>query len=257
MCPTPANDIIPAAYLGSYDPNNICTNYLGDPGGSPGATPNVMQVDLPANATLVVVIQEANAGLPGCSGYTVQVEGLVGNGSGSAICPPAPTAVSRKTHGAAGTFDIPLPLTGTVGVEDRIGNGGVAGNHTIVLTYPSSPAGATATVAARNPSAATGSVSNVTISGNDMIVTLANVSDQQVLTLSTSGGSVSPAVVPIGFLVADVNGNHTVSASDIAQVKAEAGPVTGANFRSDLNVSGDVNATDISITKAKAGGTIP
>jgi hypothetical protein len=256
-CPTPANDIIPAAYLGSYDPNNICTNYLGDPGGSPGAVPNVMQVDLPANATLVVVVQEANAGLAGCSGYTVTVEGLVGNGSGTATCPPPPTAVSRKTHGGAGTFDIPLPLTGPVGVEDRVGNSGVAGNHTIVLTYPTSPAGATAAVVARNPSGATGSVSNVTINGNDMIVTLANVSDQQVLTLSATGGNVSPAVVPIGFLVGDANGNHSVSASDIAQVKAQAGPVTGANFRSDVNTTGDVNATDISITKAKAGGTIP
>jgi hypothetical protein len=165
--------------------------------------------------------------------------------------------VSRKTHGAAGTFDIPLPLTGTAGVENRIGNGGNPGNHTIVLTYPSSPAGATASVVARNPSAATGVVSNVTVNGNDMIVDLANVSDPQVLTLSVSGGNVSPAVVPIGFLVGDVNGSHSVTASDIGQVKAQAGPATGLSFRSDMNASGDVNATDISITKSKAGNTIP
>ena len=29
------------------------------------------------------------------------------------------SAVSRKTHGAAGTFDVPLPLTGPPGVESR------------------------------------------------------------------------------------------------------------------------------------------
>ncbi len=33
------------------------------------------------------------------------------------------SAVSRKTHGAAGTFDINLPLSGTVGVECSLGGG--------------------------------------------------------------------------------------------------------------------------------------
>jgi hypothetical protein len=90
-----------------------------------------------------------------------------------------------------------------------------------------------------------------------LIVTLANVSDQQVLTLNVGGPNLPTAVVPIGFLVGDANANRTVSASDIAQVKAQAGPTTAANFRSDMNASGDVNATDISITKARAGGTLP
>src|SRR5205807_4041157 len=54
------------------------------------------------------------------------------NGSGGAAtggqsytaqpCAPVPSsAVSRKVHGAAGTFDVPLPLTGNVGVECRSG----------------------------------------------------------------------------------------------------------------------------------------
>ena len=42
-------------------------------------------------------------------------------------------AVSRKTHGAGGTFDISLPLTGTVGVECR--SGGATGDYQIVLTF--------------------------------------------------------------------------------------------------------------------------
>src|SRR5260370_222130 len=33
--------------------------------------------------------------------------------------PIAQSAFSRKTHGAAGTFDVPLPLTGNVGIECR------------------------------------------------------------------------------------------------------------------------------------------
>jgi hypothetical protein len=43
------------------------------------------------------------------------------------------SAVSRKTHGGAGTFDIPLPLTGTPGVECR--SGGAGGDHTFVITF--------------------------------------------------------------------------------------------------------------------------
>ena len=35
------------------------------------------------------------------------------------VAPVAQSAVSRKTHGAAGDFDVPLPLTGNVGVECR------------------------------------------------------------------------------------------------------------------------------------------
>jgi hypothetical protein len=257
-----SGNIIPAAYLGSYTPpgvgtgTNICTNYLGDAGGSP-TTSNSFSVNIPANATLAVVVQEANASQPAGSTYSVQVAGLVGTSAGSGVCPPAPTAVSRKTHGAAGTFDISLPLTGNIGVENRTGNGGAPGNHTIVLTYPSSPTGATATVVARNPSAAAGSVSNVTVSGNDLIVTLANVTDKQVLTLSATAPGQASAVVPIGFLAGDVNGNKTVSSSDISQVKAQAGITGPGNFRSDINASGDINTTDISITKASSGATIP
>src|SRR6202035_769391 len=52
---------------------------------------------------------------------------VVGNTScpASGIVPVS--AVSRKTHGSAGTFDVDLPLIGQPGVEDR--TGGASGNH--------------------------------------------------------------------------------------------------------------------------------
>ena len=43
------------------------------------------------------------------------------------------TAVSRKTHAGAGTFDFDLPLTGPPGIESR--TGGANGDHTIVFTF--------------------------------------------------------------------------------------------------------------------------
>jgi hypothetical protein len=52
------------------------------------------------------------------------------------LTPSAPftvaSAVSRKTHGSAGAFEIPLPLSGPVGVENRLA--ATTGAHTIVAT---------------------------------------------------------------------------------------------------------------------------
>ena len=50
---------------------------------------------------------------------------------GGTLVPTA--AVSRKLHGAAGPFDIPVPLTGPIGVECR--DGGPTGDYQIVLTF--------------------------------------------------------------------------------------------------------------------------
>ena len=44
------------------------------------------------------------------------------------------SAVSRKTHGDAGTFDLPLPLSGNPGIECR--SGGADGEYQVVVTFP-------------------------------------------------------------------------------------------------------------------------
>ncbi len=83
--------IIPVAYLNNYIPptvgntGTICTNYLGDPGGSPN-TVNSFSVDVPAMETLLVVVEEANAAQTPGAPYTVEVSGLVGNGVGPGPC---------------------------------------------------------------------------------------------------------------------------------------------------------------------------
>ena len=98
-CPNATNAIITVAYLGSFDPTNLCTNYLGDPGGSPAQT-NSFQVDVPANGNLLVNVQEITAGA-GCSGYSVTISGLVGNTSGPGPCgvaaTPTPTPIPTPT----------------------------------------------------------------------------------------------------------------------------------------------------------------
>src|SRR5207237_10578932 len=79
-------------------------------------------------------------------------------------------AVSRKTHGTAGMFDITLPLTGTkVGVECR--KSGSSRVFTVMITFPSAVhvESASATPDAKAPGA-TGSVSSFSV--NSKVVTV-------------------------------------------------------------------------------------
>ena len=64
------------AYLGSYDPLNICTNYLADPGLSSGIPPSpvTMSFDVPAGETLVMVVHTTNPGESGCQ-YELTLSG--------------------------------------------------------------------------------------------------------------------------------------------------------------------------------------
>jgi hypothetical protein len=194
----------------------------------------------------VVIHYEAPPPTGGDYGPIFMADNLVITPFGSSS---TPTVVSQKPHGRSGVFSIDMPLTGASGVEDR--SGGANGSFTIVFSYPTSPAGATATVTAHNPVTGTGSVSRVTYNGNDMIVYLTRVSDQQILTLSTSGGTVAPVSVPIGFLVGDVDGDRVVTQNDSLIVKGQNGQtVTSANFRSDVVVNGTINSQDVKASSA-------
>jgi len=64
------------AYLGTFDPNVICTHYLADPGLSTGVPPTAtnMSFVVPAGQTLTVVVMTTNPGESGCP-YTVTVLG--------------------------------------------------------------------------------------------------------------------------------------------------------------------------------------
>jgi hypothetical protein len=167
-------------------------------------------------------------------------------------------AVSRKTHGAAGTFDVELPLTGSVGIECR--SGGAGGNHTFVFTFINNVVSGNATV-----TSGVGTVSGPpTFSGNTMTVNLTGVSDVQQITVTLSNvtdcfGSVLPDTpVTAAMLIGDTTANRTVNASDVAQVKGQAGvPVTTSNFREDVTVNGSINASDVGLVKANVGHSLP
>ncbi|MEP6811327.1 MAG: dockerin type I domain-containing protein, partial [Chthoniobacterales bacterium] len=176
----------------------------------------------------------------------------------SSPCTPfqVASAVSRKTHGTAGDFDIPLPLSGEPGLESR-SNGGT---HTIIVAFSNPPVSGNAAV-----TLGTGSVAGApTFSGNSMTINLSGVADLQKITVTLSNVTDSFAqVMPdislsMNVLTGDTNGNKSVSSSDVAQTKSQIGqPLTSANFRSDANVSGSISASDIALVKANVGHSVP
>jgi len=87
------NFIFTAAYLGTFDPNDICTNWIADEGQSPGpgnTTPFSFNIE--DGQTFVLVVSEVTANA-GCPSYTMTVSGLCGSG----IPTPTPTATATPT----------------------------------------------------------------------------------------------------------------------------------------------------------------
>src|SRR5438477_6229602 len=85
-------------------------------------------------------------------------------------------AVSRKTHGTAGMFDITLPLTGTkVGVECR--KSGSSRVFTVIITFPTAVTVESVSVTPDSKApGATASVSSSSVSGHLVTVHLTGVS---------------------------------------------------------------------------------
>jgi len=233
----------------------ICNNYLGDPGGSPALnSTNTFSVDIPANQTLVVVVEETNLAQPAGSTYTLQVSGLVGNGMGSGPCPPTAnlvSAASRVTHGTAGTFDINMPLAGPSGIEDRL-----VSNYTAVFTFDIPVTSGTVSVMS-----GTATVGAITFSGNEMRANLSGVADVQTVVLHTediNGDGQPHGDVPFGFLGGDVDGTRVVGKPDANSVATNQGNVTAANFRNDVNADGKIkNNSDGKLVKQRKGNSLP
>ncbi|MEO5721043.1 MAG: dockerin type I domain-containing protein [Chthoniobacterales bacterium] len=168
------------------------------------------------------------------------------------------SAVSRKVHGAEGSFDIPLPLTGTRGVECR--SSGVGGTHTFVVTFSNTVISGNASVSSGKGSLAGAPAFN----GNTMTINLTGVADIQTIAVDLSsvtdrfGQVLAGAAISADMLIGDVNASRSVNSTDIGQTKAQSGATTtAANFRTDINASGGVSATDTAQVKASAGHALP
>ncbi len=199
------------------------------------------------------------------------VDDILVTGQSTLPCPtPTPTppmvvsAVSAKTHGGAGTFNVDLPLTGSPGIECR--SGGLTNDHTIVVTFDG-PVAITGTPQAEL-TAGTGCVGTggtcdmsgtVSISGNTVTIPLTNVTNAQVINVRLNGvntpsaGVSNDVTIPMRVLLGDTNGDTQVDSSDITQTKSRLGQtVDGTTFRSDVNVNGSISSADVSLVKSQS-----
>jgi Concanavalin A-like lectin/glucanases superfamily/Putative Ig domain/Bacterial Ig domain/Matrixin len=219
----------------------------------------------PANAPLTLGKAEALASL---NGYLDEVEifsraltgpelaGIYYAGRFGKCTPPLQlsSAVSEKTHGGAGTFDVPLPLTGPLGIECR--SGPVEGEHKLVFTFSNAVVSGNASVFS-----GTGSVSgSPTFAGKTMSVNLTGVTNAQQITVKLSGVTdavaqvLADTTVSMNVLLGDVNANRLVNSTDTSLVQAQSGqPVSASNFRKDVNANGLIDSTDTSIVQSKSG----
>ena len=171
------------------------------------------------------------------------------------------SAVSRKTHGSAGDFDVDLPLTGQPGIECR--TGGSSGDHTVIVTFDV-PVGVT-NVTVTPGNGGTGSVAptnGFSVNNSQVTVNLTNVSNAQTLTINligvAGGGKSGNVSIPMSVLAGDTTANGAVNSSDIAQTQSQSGQVvTFSNFREDVTVNGEINSSDIAFVQAHSGTGLP
>jgi hypothetical protein len=170
--------------------------------------------------------------------------------------PTSPVALSRKSHGEAGPFNINLPLTGPPGIECR--SGGANKDYQIVVLFPSAITCSNIVV-----TSGTGSVTNFSGNGsNAFTINLTGVTSAQSIAVTlfglNDGSSANDLVVPMRNLVGDTTGNGIVSNADVSTVKAQVSTtVTTSTFRSDVNASGAISNVDVNETKAQVGASAP
>jgi CSLREA domain-containing protein len=171
-------------------------------------------------------------------------------------------AVSRKTHGSVGVFDVNLPLAGTkVGVECR--KGGSSHVFKVILTFPVAvTVGSVSVTPDPNAPGATASVSSFSVNSKVVTVNLTGVSNAQriVITLLgvSDGTNTNDVDVPMGILFGDTNNTGSVASNDVTLTQSKVGQIVGAtNFREDVTLDGSINSTDVQTVQSKVGTKLP
>ncbi|HXM74961.1 MAG TPA: choice-of-anchor tandem repeat GloVer-containing protein, partial [Chthoniobacterales bacterium] len=168
--------------------------------------------------------------------------------------PQLVSAVSRKTHGSAGTFDVDLALDGS-GIECR--SGGPNGDYQLVMTFAFPVTFTSATV-----SSGTGGVAVVLASGNQVFVNLTGVANAQKITVTlvavNDGTNRGDVPVSMGVLLGDANASGRVDSTDVFQVRQQTlQNANSSNFRMDVDESGRIDSTDVFIVRQQTLTALP
>jgi hypothetical protein len=215
---------------------------------------------------LTYIIPAATAGQNVITAYARGIGGKTSEFSqcvvatGAAAAPVLTAAGSRKVHGGAGTFDLPLSfltppaINHNPATEPRIGPA-----HTIVFTFDKPVISGNVTVTEGVATAGA-----PTFSGNEMRVGLTGVTNVQYVTVdvsnvaSSDGGTGGVGSARIGFLLGDVNQSRVVSVADLGLVNAVlAQSATAANFSRDVNFTGTLTVADKGLTNSVLATGLP
>jgi RHS repeat-associated protein len=166
--------------------------------------------------------------------------------------PTLTAAVSRLTHGSAGTFDVTLPLSGAPGIEMRT----QGGSYTLVLTFDRPVLVATSATIASGVGTVNGLPS---FSGNTATVQLSGVADRQTITVELDNvigmtGMTAKVFVAMSVCIGDVNQDGAVTVDDVTLIQAMARhSVTASTFTRDINANGLIDGNDVSAGAASEG----
>lgn len=169
--------------------------------------------------------------------------------------PPAPvllSVVSRKTHGSAGQFDLPLSLTSITTEPRRQGGYSNAFEDTSLelrLTFDW-PVTSGDFVVAEGAAQITGT----TFDGYVVSVTIGPMQDRQYLTIQSQNiNGVATASIRFCIQRGDTNSDGLADAADIAAIDAHVGePITNANCMFDTNCDGVISAGAVENVSAPA-----
>jgi hypothetical protein len=244
---------------GFFDPGAGFANQIGG-SVSAGVVVNSVSYTNPTRVDLNLNTTGAAAGAKNVTITNPDGQSRTGNGILNVAAPGAlqlTGAVSRKTHGIAGTLNIPLPLTGNPGVECRSSNGA----HTLLFTFSTNVTSGNAILTKQTGGSISGSPA---FAGNTMTVNLTGITDVQKITVTLSGVTDTAAnVLPntgvsVVMLIGDTNADKRVNIGDTNNARSKSGQTTGAgNVPTDVNLDGRINVGDVNLVRAHSGNFVP
>jgi hypothetical protein len=221
---------------------------------SAGGTASFNTSSLSAGDHNITAVYYSDTVFASSSGSTTQAVGVVPE-----------FVVSRKIHNTAGTFDIPLPLSGAPGIECRMpGRTSPAcpsADYEIIFHF------ANPVVTCGTPSCGASdcslSSSAVGPDQTDCSVCATNVPNAQYLTITLAGViDTTPAMgdvsVTMGVLLGDVNSTRRTDAGDVTAIRNKTVSIPDQQtFRYDVNASGRIDAGDVTTTRNATVTVLP
>ncbi len=207
-----------------------------------------------AGALNIVLTSQPGQWQMNVTGFQLQVDNT----------PASSGAVSRRTHGGGGAYDIPGAVIAgqTPGPELAPVECRASTSLSLVVTF-NKPIGSGQAAIVSGIATVSGAP---VASGNTLTMNLTGVGGVQTLRISlsnvtaTDGGVLPSAQVSLRILQGDVNEDGTVNSIDVAPIRAAYGKSAGQagfNARADLNADGVVNAVDLSGVRSGYGAHMP